>query len=113
MKLKFENFGVDQISDLMTERQFGWVKLSVGMFDEDTSAYPLIEFRVPIQYQRSSSVDDVRKAAFEAAREVAGFVNSLLSKHDLPAMQQLHDEREAAKEAESKRLQSLLTPEND
>ena len=93
--MKFEDFQIGSIGDLMTEDKFGWVNVSITFTDQETNAHPSIELKVPIKYDRGSTLDEVRGAAIEKARQVLVAATGLLAAHDLAGLQRLHDEFEA------------------
>ena len=93
--MEFQDFQINSISDLMTEDKFGWVSISISFTDQETNAHPSIELKVPIKYDRGSTVDEVRGLAIEKARLVLAAATGLLAEHGLVGLQRLHDEFEA------------------
>ena len=93
--MKFESFQIVSIGDLITEDKFGWVTILIGFTDQETNAHPSIEVKVPIKYDRGSTLDEIRGSAVEKARLVLAAANDLLAEHDLAGLQRLHDEHEA------------------
>ena len=79
----------------MTTDKFGWVTVWVSFTDQETNAHPSIELKVPIKYDRGSTVDEVRSSAVEKAKHVLAAATGLLAAHDLAGLQRLHDECEA------------------
>ncbi len=94
--MKFEDFQIDSISDLMTEDRFGWVSVSITFADQETNAHASIQLEVPIKYDRGSTLDEVRGSAVEKARQALAAANDLLAANDLAELQRLHDEFEAS-----------------
>ncbi len=102
--MEFQDFQIGSIGDLMTEENFGWVNVSIWFTDQETNAHPSIELKVPIKYDRGSTLDEVRESAIEKARQVLVVANGLLAAHDLAGLQRLHDEFEAERAGAADRL---------
>ncbi len=93
--MKFQDFQIGSIGDLITEDKFGWINVWVSFTDEETNAHSSIEVKVPIKYDRDWTLDEVRRLALEKARLVLAAATGLLGEHDLAGLQRLHDEFEA------------------
>jgi hypothetical protein len=101
MHLEFEGFSIHSIGDLISEDRFGWVRIVLQFHTTSPNTKPSFEIRVPVQYERGWTMNQVREASFEKAREVLSAANEHLKKYNLEGLQKLHDEREME---ESKKL---------
>ena len=61
----------------MDESNFGWVDVFVGFEDQDTGAYPNVQFRLPIAFQDKWTVEQIRNEALRIAAKLASEMTSL------------------------------------
>ena len=106
--MEFNGFTIDSIGDLITEDRFGWVSVNISFTDAETNACPFVEIRVPIQYQRDWTLNQVREAAFQKAKQVLAAINVLLAQRDLEGLQQLADD---LKEKRAREVGEFLSSE--
>lgn len=100
MPLEFFKFSVDAIRDLATthalesgeEQRFGWVNVVVAFGNVKTTPQSGVRITVPVSYERDWSLEQVREAALEQAKEVIAATAQLFDAHDLQQLQQLSDE---------------------
>jgi hypothetical protein len=107
MHLEFEGFSIHSIGDLITEDRFGWVRIVLQFRTTSPDTKPSLEIRVPVQYERGWTINQVREASFEKVREVLLATNEHMEKYNLEGLQRLHDEREkeeVKKMAEEKQI---------
>lgn len=92
--MKLSNFNVGGVGDLVTRSRFGWVTVNISFEDEETSAYPSVQFQVPIQYDRKSNISDVREAAFNKAKKVLSATTHELQTKSFIELEKFGDDQE-------------------
>jgi hypothetical protein len=94
--MKLANFGIPTISDLIRDRdgRFAWAEVSIAFADDDCPGFPAIRIRVPVEYDREQTVDQIREVAFERARKVMSAANDLVATNDLHTLQGRSDKIE-------------------
>lgn len=102
MALEFASFDIGPIGDLQPSvGSFAWVPVYIRFHDTDLDAYPSVEIKVPMKYERSWTIDEVRAAAYEAAKKAIAVTSQLFSNNDMAGMQNLQEEKDRASAEES------------
>ena len=97
---KLERFAVTRISDLQTTDRFGWVQIKVSFQTGDDDPREGIQIDVPVRYQRSWTIEQIREAAYAEARSLLARTSGMFAQHSLAEFQQLDDAIEAQHAAE-------------
>ena len=90
--MEFRSFQISRIGDLLTNDQFGWVAIDMSFSDDATKAYPDVEVKVPIQYTRNQTIDEIHKAAFGKALLVIQQAAKVLSEEGLENLRERSDQ---------------------
>lgn len=95
MRIDIDHFSIGQIGDILAvgDDSFGWVTVEISFKWDANTAHPSFDIRVPIEYRRDWTVDQVRAAAWERAVAVVRFLADRPALDDLAGFQSLSDER--------------------
>ena len=81
LNMEFVECRLGAIGDLQTEDRFGWVEVVLKFKHPRFEAYPTVSINVPVQYERTWSIEKVRTAAFETAIAALEDVYALINQH--------------------------------
>lgn len=87
MTVKFREFEIGSIGPLVTDRQFGWIPITLYFDDLAVGTQPAVEIRITVQYRKDWTLQQIHEAALAKAKTVLEAASDLLAQHDLEELQ--------------------------